>query len=134
MTPHFLYRQVFPYIHHTRNSTQIYNKPKILSISADATIPHDTPHDDLCHDEMRVNRLLDNELRHDELHDRSLLLCFAAGNSERLQQSLESILTVKASVCQPPFFLFPVRQAVIVESFFAVLNEKWHDVVTEALF
>ena len=75
-----------------------------------------------------------NELRHDELHDRSLLLCFAAGDSERLQKSLESILTVKASVCQPSFFLFPVRQAAIVESFFAVLNEKWHDVVTEALF
>lgn len=107
----------------------------MLSISADATIPHD----DLCHDEMRVNELhhdelRDNELRHDELHDRLLLLCFAAGDSERLQQSLESILTVKASVCQPSSFLFPVRQAAIVESFFAVLNEKWHDVVTEALF
>ena len=55
-------------------------------------------------------------------------------NIKEAQNFFESVLSVKASVFQPAFFLIPIRKPAIIERLFGIFYNERNDIKPEALF
>ena len=59
---------------------------------------------------------------------------FLIRNSKIVQIGLKSILGSEAGIHKIPFLTIPFFEAAVVEQFQVILDDKWHNVMLQALF